>query len=844
LDTKVYTFRIDAVPTERQRVFVRTTITRRDSTNSLQFLPGDPDAVEFQDRSYSIAGVHTWAITNALNNVITIGLTKSSNVFTPPTVASFPNVYSGGPIGAAFPSPSYQDRHVFVPTVRDDVSWTKGSHTFQFGFSWKPIQQDAALINDFNFVALGIGGLTTALNSTLRPADISATVSKAGYDSAFAFSLGRFASNSTNYNYDPTGTALVPGTGKFRSYAYKEYEGYFQDNWKIKSNLTLNLGVRYQLYPAPYDRNGFQADNTTDFKQLIATRVANAAAGIASDSSEPFLTYDLSGKVNNGPPLYKTDKNNFAPRLGFAYNPSFGSGFLGKVFGERKTVIHGNASIVYDRVGGAITFIENQVDYLFANSAARTFGSASANTALLTDPRFTTVNGLPAGSANTPPVITRPFTPFVDNGSAFGLAEGDFNYTIDHNFKIPYAYTFNLGYQRELPGNLLLDVSYVGRLGKSLFVQSDVAQVMNFKDNASGQFLFPAFNNVQSQLQAGAAVLTPQPWLENQMSSAIAAAYGPGITCASFGEPSCTQLAVDETGDLMLHGDTSDLVSALNGLGMLRNNVGMSSQFGTNSYISNQGKSSYHGMLVSLQKRFSKGFEFEANYTYSKSLDNNSSVVNTVTGGFICDVTNPNLCKGPSDFDIRHLFNANFIWDLPFGRGRAFGSNMNKWVNAVLGGWALSGIASARSGLAFSSSSGSFPLGFNLNAPGINTNDSALAVDVHTVPGVNGGPDSIAYFKDPAAAAAAIRYPTHGELGSRNVFRSPAYYDLDMGLYKKFDAPWNENQKFTIRADSFNVTNTNAFSTPNLTLGSSSFGLITASLSAPREFQFSIRFDF
>src|SRR5205823_1487211 len=211
------------------------------------------------------------------------------------------------------------------------------------------------------------------------------------------------------------------------------------------SNLTLNLGLRYYVYPAPYDQNGLQADNTTDWKAFFANRVANAAAGTAGASAEPFLVYNLSGKGNKGgTPFYATDKNNFAPRIGFAYNPSFKGGVMGALFGDKKTVLHGNYSTVYDRVAGAVTFIENQVDYLFATNVAKNFG-ATGNpvAALLNDPRFTSINTAPPSVSNTPPTITHPFTPFVTAGVGIGLKTGTFNYTIDHNFKIPYAHTWN-----------------------------------------------------------------------------------------------------------------------------------------------------------------------------------------------------------------------------------------------------------------------------------------------------------------------------------------------------------------------------------------------------------------
>ena len=843
-DDKIYTFRFDAVPNANNRVFVRTTITRRDSTNSLQFLPGDPDAVEFQDRSFAIAGGWNWIISSNWTNSLTVGLTKSANFFTPPDVPSFPNVYSGGPVGIGFPSPSYQDRQVYVPTFRDDMTLTHGKHTLQFGFSFKPIIQNSTLINDFNFTALGLGGRLTALTPAFRPSNIRGG-STASYDSAFAFLLGRIGSVSTNFNYDTAGNALAPGSGKIRSYAYNEFESYVQDNWKIRSDLTLNLGLRYYVYPAPYERNGLQADNTTDFQQLVALRAANAAAGIATPSSEPFLTYTLSGKANNGTPFYNTDWKNFAPRVGFAYNPAFKDGVLGGLFGERKTVLHGSFAEVFDRVGGGVTFIQNQLDYLFANQGSLTFGTAGNPTASFTnDPRFTTLPNLPV--ATVAPTITNPITPFVDGGVGFGLAEGDFNYTIDHNFKIPKSYTFNFGYQRELPWNLLLDVSYVGRLGRDLFVQADTAQVMNFKDPGSGQLLFDAFNALQPKvfdnlrnhptIPAYTGV-TSQPWIENQMALA-------GISsaaCIHAGYANCTEAWVDSFPSEIAVGDTSDMIAGAYGSGFIRPNVGMSSQFGTNAVINNQGRSSYHGMLLSLQRRFSQGLEFDINYTYSKSLDNNSTVANTVTGGLVCDILNPGICKGPSDFDIRHLFNANFIYDLPFGRGRMFGGDINRWVDTFLGGWTISGIFSARSGLPFSPGTNvlAFPIGFNLASPAILTGDlSALQGSIHNTP------QGIQFFADPTAAQAAIRYPHHGEIGSRNILRGPNFWGLDMGLAKKIAAPWNENQAFTLRVDAFNVTNTNAFGLPNVSLESTSFGIVNSSANTPRELQFGIRFDF
>ena len=843
IDSEIYTARIDATPTSNQRLFGRLTITQRESTNTLEFLPGDGDSVSFEDRSYSLAGGHTWVINSNLTNVLTLGLTKSDVVFAPADIPTGANRFSGGPLGAPFPNQSYSDRVVYVPVIRDDLSWTTGSHSFRVGGSFKPIRQNPTLINDFRFVTLGMGGALSALNSTLRPGDINSagTVTNA-FDSAFTYLLGRIAFANPWYTYAPDGTAFPNGTGRSRSYSYNEYEAYVQDNWRVRNDLTLNLGVRYHLYPAPYERNGFQADNEIDFRDFVETRIANAGAGIGGAAAEPLLTYNLSGKVNDGIPFYETDTNNFAPRIGFAWNPKFDKGFLGALFGNGKTVLRGNYSKVYDRSSGAISYLQDQLNYIFDNnSRLYSFGNVNPVTALLNDPRFNGLSTLPFEV--TPPAITRPFTPNAANGVVGSKGTGAFNYSIDKDFRVPYSHIWNLGVQRELPGNFLLDVSYVGRLGRDLFVQAAADQPLNFKDPESGQFMFDALNAVQTQLNAGTHpfFLTPQPWLENQMNLGIAQTYGAGTSCQVFGYVSCTYMAGLFAPTAIQEGGTAYAIYSLAFSGLLPKNVGMSSQFAVNSVVANMGESEYHGMLVSLQKRLSQGFEFEVNYTWSHSMDNQSSITSTNTGGFLCDITDTKQCWGDSDFDVRHLFNANYIWDLPFGRGRAIGGDVNRWADAVIGGWSLSGIINARSGFAVNSSAGTSALASTLYATNqaIFTGDrSLLEASIHDEG------SGIQFFADPDAVKAALRYPRHGEWGSRNIFRTPSYWSMDMGLAKRFSMPWSEGHRLTLRVDAFNVFNKNAFAAPNLTFTSGTFGRITSSLSSPRELQFAIRYDF
>jgi hypothetical protein len=830
-----YTTRFDANVTERQKVFVRFNIARRvqtDIVNSVpaQF-PGDPEPSQIRIRDWSVAAGHSWAITNNFFNQFTIGNTHGVADFPTLFAPASPQSWTFGLVTNPYAGISSQNRTVDTPTIRNDSTWTRGNHVFFFGGQWKPIKQASGIVNDFNFVGVGLGSNLTALDASVQPANILQDPDALDlYDQAFAFALGRISTVATNFNYSPTGDPLPLTTGKQREFRYNEYEFYVQDNWKIRPDFTLNLGLRWQYYEPPYEANGFQAANNLDWEEIFALRQANAAAGIGGDAAEPFITYDLIGKANGGRPFYEPDWNNFAPRIGFAWTPTFADGFGRRIFGDRKTVIRGGASLQYERVGGALTFIQDQNTYLFDNSA-----TTDTPGDLATDVRFGSINTTPI--VNTPPVITRPFTPFVTNGSPEGWNQT--NYVMAQNFQIPYSYQYSIGFQRELPGDMLLDVSYVGRQGRKLLTQVDTSQVLNFKDPASGQFMLDAFNAIQAQVQAGlpSSQVTVQPWLENQGALAL------GMPCTAALGVTCTRLFAGNATlrNYMRIGDTSDMLALAQQAGILRNNVGLSSQFASNVVVNNEGRSRYDGLLISLQKRFSRGLQFDVNYTYSHAKDNNSSVANSTTGGLIWDLRDTNLGYGPSDFDIRHIVNINGIWELPFGNGKWIGGGANGFVDRLIGGWQLSGIFTYRSGLPFSpgvSTAGTYPVSFLLASPAVfigNENDIRGQIDAT---GTN-----ITFFPDKAAALAAFRLPQHGESGTRNILRGPNFWNLDMGIAKNFKMPW-EGHRIQFRMDAFNVLNTNHFGLPNVNITSGSFGNITTSASTPREIQFALRYDF
>jgi hypothetical protein len=200
-----------------------------------------------------------------------------------------------------------------------------------------------------------------------------------------------------------------------------------------------------------------------------------------------------------------------------------------------------------------------------------------------------------------------------------------------------------------------------------------------------------------------------------------------------------------------------------------------------------------------------------------------------------------------SDFDIRHIINANSIWELPFGRGKRWLADSNKFVDGVLGGWTITSIFRYNTGLPFSApvDLGGWPTNWNVRSWAV------PMTAVSTSP--TRGPGTPNLFSDPKAFYNSFRSPQPGETGARNILRYPGFIALDMGISKSFNMPWSEKHKLTIRWETFNVTNTQHFTgnadntnglDPQFGSPGASFGNFTGIQGTPRVMQFALRYDF
>jgi hypothetical protein len=875
--------RLDYTLSSHHSLFARGTWDRDNNTETPKAFPNDSGPVGLfvgHDRSWVVG--HTWIISPTMTNLASFGLTRNVNDF-PTNLNSaanipVPSIFGFGVLSGPYGDIRQQGRNVPVPEIRDNFDWLRGKHNLQFGADVKPIRVHSSNTNDITFQNLGLQSQITSLDSSLRPSDISANGSLQNlWDQAFTTLLGRYASNTAEYNFDVGGNPVPQFSPAVRDFHYNEYEFFAQDSWKVRSDLTVTYGLRWNYHSVPFEANGFESVPDVFVNQLFDTRQQAAASGINGFTASPFVNYQLGGPKNHGPNYYNPDWRDFSPRIGIAYSPSFTEGFLGHLLGDRKTSIRAGGGISYDRVLSTLSFEIDEVSQLFATQTSNEFGIANDPVgSLLTDPRFTSINTPPAPPAAGK--VPRPFTPFVtaSNGSncpvgsavygadvfvpagqpcATGLFTNNDLFQLNNSLKMPYSITASFGFQRELPKNFILEVSYFGKFGRRLIGTADPAQQVNFVDPASRQSLNNAFGNIQNALcgtsgprqscnfNTAAGTLPAQPWFENQMDAALSSVV-PGLTCSAAFGVNCTTLAAINFPFNFQIGDLSTVDLDLANAGLLLPNTGLPYQTGSIASVGNFASSSYNSLIMTLRKKFSNNLYFDLDYAYSHSIDNLSEITNNAIfssfngQGLICDLRNLRTCRGSSDFDATHTISANYEYQLPIGRGQRLLGTVPKWVDAILGGWATSGIVSYHSGYPWSTVTDAFPIDFTLGAPAVLVGpSSAVKERIHVQTNPATGAPGLQFFANQTNALGAFAFPFGGGTGERNTLRGPRYSNVDMALLKSFKI--SEGRTLQFRAEAFNAFNHPSFNTPSVNPGSlGSLSTNNNNLNSPQQYGF------
>lgn len=671
------------------------------------------------------------------------------------------------------------------------------------------------------------------------------------WDRLYAATLGIvdnvnvLAVRNGNLQPQPFGTPLIANTNQ------QAYDFYGQDTWRLRSTLTLTYGLGYGWQTPPTEAHGqqtFEIDSSNNqiltAAGYIQAKMQAAATGQIYNPTIGYLPIKNSGRSG----IWNTDYGDVAPRVSVAWNPSYKDGMLGNVFGAGKTVIRAGFGIYYDRINNVQSVEIPQLGVGFAQTLVLPTPACNINTGSVGPGCNAALGGANIGASGfrvgvdgTLPV---PTVPTVSSPIIPALGGENLSFEVDPNFKVGRSYSIDFTVQRELPGNMLMEVGYIGRLGRDLpnSVDFDSSPYM-FLDKTSGQTFAQAYQAIQKQLAAGVAAnaVTPQPWFENQLA---------GLTPAIAGSPcsSPTTCLVVQADSAFISQSVGSVFGVIDSdrstLGMPTFNnhqINFALFMRTHNDLSN-----YHAATVTLRKRPSHGLQFDLNYTFSRSLDQVGTVQNNA--GTYATSFNPNYQYGPSLFDRTHVFNAVFNYDLPAGGSHQFHFG-NSIADKVIAGWYISGVFRAASGPPLTVTDGDLGGGFfgnGLNAIPLEA-ISSMNAGVHGSVCSSGGFGSagdgpncgsglmgtgVNLFANPGAIAAefrAVNIATDGRDGTGNPLRAPGLWNLDSRLGKI--TTFHERFKAEISADFFNIFNHVNFFPPTLNLQNpATFGVISQEL--------------
>lgn len=617
--------------------------------------------------------------------------------------------------------------------VAANFSWVHSGHTVKFGW-------DGRLMRNNELSLDGGGGRfsygTTFTNGPNPQAGLPA--GQSNFTAYSSFLLGLPGSGNIVYN-----DTLA---------RQQFYHGFFiQDDWKATRKLTINIGLRYEIETGFTDRYNRQAT----FDPYMTSPLA-AATGLPLVGGVAFS--GVNGSPRN---LWKTDKNNFSPRFGLAYQLT------------PKTVIRGGYGI------------------FFLPTSQRGYGSGNPGFSVST-PFVSTIDGVtPVGNITNPfPSGTIPLSGAA-NGAMTLVGSGVSGIYYD----TPMAYTqqWNFGIQQELPGKLLLNVSYAG--------SGSVKLPLNVNQNALPLQYYGAAGD-----QAQVGYLTQL------------------VTNPFFNIIPTGPLAAERVQRQVLLRAYPQFTGV------------------TSNYLA-QANSSYNALQVTARKSLSNGLSFLMAYTWSKNI----GVANNLTTGFL-DVGTPGfqndynrkIERSVLATDIPHRWTLGANYDLPFGKGKRFGTDMSRWMDALAGGWQINTVISYSTGFPMQFSNSGAPA-YAGSRPSYTSADPQAETSGNIqdrLGGISGGPG----YLNPSA----FRQPQSFEFGNiprlTGNLRTPSNSNIDLSLIKNFQ--FHERVRLQLRGEAYNLPNHPIFSGPNTSVGSANFGIITNQSNSPRNIQVAMRLIF
>ncbi len=793
-------------------------------------------------------------------------------------------------ISAPFLAVSTQGRNTPISQLIETFSWTTGKHSFSFGGNWTALR-----LKQFFSRAAQTATINLAGNDPVSVAGVFGTGNLPGSSAAqqgnaaalFAMLTGRVSAYSGTVSATAAQRAYVSGANGLQRVNQDELGFYGQDQWRILPTLTINYGMRWEFQGAPRD-----PDN-------LIYRVAgqlNGEYGI-SGPGNLFSPGTLTGshplyELNGDAKWYQNDLNNFAPNLGLAWTPNIDNKWYNMVFGgPGKTVIRAGYSITFTREGlnNFNSIAQSNPGFnatISATQVAPPAGACPTSSAASTPGQYPagclTLNTLTTGSF-LQSLITNP--PAYPDSSSFSIRpnQGFSTNAFDPDLALPLVHNWNFGIQREINPNLVVEVRYVGNHGQGLWRQDDLNEVNIFENGFLQEFL-NARNNL-TICRANVAACTAAMGLAATSTTRSFSNLGlpgqvpvPILSAAFTGSTTGTQLnTFFRNATFITQLDNGVAGSMANSLAFANSGQFICNMAGSAAFLAptvlpgasgagcpsvvagagfpvnffvvnphstggafrfyNGTHSTYNGLVLEARHRPAKGLQFNANYTWSKSITN-LFADSSVSFQAFDTLRNQGRNKGPSPWDLRHAFKMQLIYEMPFGAGKRWSSSQG-WVNQVIGGWEISAIQRWQSGRILLLTSGQggtvnqYDGGVMLN--GITTQQIQSMLQIRKTP-----TGQVFYFpasligSDGRANTTFIRpCNTPGAFCQRPFLYGPMFYRADISVIKSFKI--TERVRLQYRAEFLNAFNNINFfypgsettSVPTASVSSTSFGTVT-----------------
>jgi carboxypeptidase family protein len=750
-----------------------------------------------------------------------------------------------------------QGRETTVDQFIDNVAIPKGAHTFRFGADYQQIFADT--FNDAGIqptVTLGTnsansdGILAGAFPNLPAGATGTAIVNRAR--NVFADVTGFLASASATFNVTTPTSGFVSGATRARIFKQRDLALYAQDQWRAKSNLSLNFGLRWDYQGVPTVPNGLaiQITNVNDLFGVSGFgNVFTPTATPGSQVTGTKATLDfVSGDTGKG--LWNNDWNNFAPFFGFAYSPDFKSGFLAKVFGPTGTSsFRGGYSISYLHDG--FTVVSNAL------------GTGTTNPGLIQTSANTTPTGvLTAGGV---PLTTPTFTMPITDRQNFLANPNNSLWAVDPDLRIPYVQQWSFGYEREITRNMAFEVRYVANHALKVWRANNFNEINIFENGFLNEF-----RNAQRNLAArgggsfapgcGGCVALPifdKLFGTNGVPGVVTVAAGSGYANSGFIQ-NLTQNNIGTMANTLAFSTTYRTNRELVANGLPANFFVANPNANGITLLGNDSMSNYHSLQAEIRRRFSGGLQFQADYTFSKALTNAAGAL----GNNQSDLTSWRSLRDKeldymrSSQDQTHRFVFNSIYDLPFGRGRRYMSGANGLVDRVVGGWTVGSIAVwATRPPWFIGSNRTTVNQFNAgNNPadlvGMSFEEFKKNLGIFRTPTgiyfinpdlLNITTNSAGAFVSSTIKPGILQAPAPGFFGNFpvNSLNGPRYFNIDGSLVKRVGI--TETVKFELKTTFINILNNPNFVYNTQNFDSTSFGRITATSGNARVIHFTAK---